>query len=359
MEEQINLEGNDPEKLTLEKKDIEELSEEETPEESEVVTPESPVINKEEEFDFSKLKFSFDLSKANYQLDELQNQLLQFYLHADKKFRRAFSMNYTVSLLKYIRDKAKLHEPVSISVIGAVRSGKSYSSITLCIFHQAQYGRLFTSEYICANVYEFLEKVQKMPKEKLVDHIFLVDEMKQSVFSVGSTAKKMKVSDIANIIAINNISTIYLTPHKWAAAEASDYGLRLFGRCFETKTCRMMLYNLQEGGKGGTLPLGNVYLPIFTSFLPQSYAKELEDAYLKRKNQWVDAERRGEGDVLSLLKRKAAEQFLKDDQFRGIKKKAQRFVYIQQRLGSEYTHGECEQILEIADMLKEGISFSS
>ena len=40
-------------------------------------------------YDFKNLKFECDLSKANYQLDILQEKLLQFYLRADTKFRKS------------------------------------------------------------------------------------------------------------------------------------------------------------------------------------------------------------------------------------------------------------------------------
>jgi len=306
-------------------------------------------------FDFSKLKFSFDLSKADYQLDRLQNQLLQFYLRADRRFRRAFSTNYTADFLGYIKDKAKLREPVHLSCMSPVRTGKTYTMMTTCIYHQAQYNRLFSSEYICANAFEFLEKIKSMPQEKLVDRIFLVDEQKQTIFSVGSTAKKMKIEDVNNIIAINNISTIMINPTKWANPDTSAYGLRVFGRCFETKTCRMMLYNLQEKGRGGELPLGCIYLPIFTAFLPEKEGKQLEKEYLKRKHEWVTNEQRGTADVLYEIKRKSAYQFMRDKQYLSLKKKAEKIVYIGQKLGSEWTTGEKEEIYQITKLLEQGI----
>lgn len=306
-------------------------------------------------FDFSKLKFGFDLNKASYQLDELQNQLLQFYIRGDSRFRKAFYMNYTESFIKYLKSSTRLQEPVHISITGKTRSGKSYSATTLCLLHQAQFHRLFNSEYICANAYEFLEKLKSMPEDKLLNSIFLIDEQKQAVFGIGSMARKIKLEDVQNIIAINNISTVMLNPKSWANKDA-DYGLRTFGRCFETKTVRMMLYNLQEKGRGGELPMGNIYMPIFTHFLPQPYAKELEDKYLEKKKRWVKAEMRGDGsDVLESLKKKTALNFLHDSKYMQLKSKRDRLNYITLRLGSEWTTGEKDQIEGYTKLFKNGI----
>ncbi len=299
------------------------------------------------------IKFSLDLSKANYQIDALQNRLLEFYLRADRNFRRAFSINYTNDFITFIKDKVKLREPIHISVIGATRSGKSYTMITVCYLIMALYDKRFTMDYICGNAYEFIEKLKVMPEEDLMDSVFLIDEEKMTVFGVGSIAKKMKIADVQNIIAINNISTIMLNPSSWANKEAT-YGLRTFGRCFETKTVRMMLYNLSEKGKGGEMPMGMIYLPIFTEVLKKDYADKLEKEYLAKKNAWVKQEMRGEGDVLAEIKKTSAKGFIKDDNFLDLKSKGLRITYINQKMGSEWTKTEIEEIESITRLLRQG-----
>jgi hypothetical protein len=307
------------------------------------------------EFDVSKLKFEFDLNKCEFKLDRLQERLLQFYLRADTRFRRAFSQNFTNDFLNFIKDKTKLNEPLHISMMGNIRAGKSYSAITICAFHQACYGRKFLIDNICANAFEFLEKLRTMPQEKLKDRIFLIDEEKQTIFGIGSTAKKMKLTDVANIIAINNISTISINPTKWVNPESCMYGLRVWGRDFNYKIVRCMLYNLQERGKGGELPQGNVYLPIFTAFLPKDYAEPLEKEYLNKKNEWVMQEQRAETDVLYEIKKKSAENFCRDSKFLEINKKDEKLAYIGFRLGSEWTHTEILEIYQITKLLQQGI----
>lgn len=307
----------------------------------------------EPEFDVRSLKFSFNLKEAKYELDDLQNKLLEFYIRADNRFRRAFNNNYTNDFLSYIKSKTRLHEPVHLSVMGQVRSGKSFSSITICIYHQACYGRKFSVDYICANAMEFLEKIKSMPQELLKDRIFLIDEEKTNIMGYGSYSKKLKLQDVANIVAINNISTISLNPIKWANEEAS-YGLRVFGRDFKTKTCRMMLYNLTEGSKGNSLPLGNIYLPIFTAFAPKDYADELEKAYMDKKMAWVEKEQRSNNDTLAVLRKNLADNFMRDKKYLEVKGKEAKISYISYKLGSEFTTGEIKDIFELTKLMEKG-----
>ncbi len=298
-------------------------------------------------------EFTFNLKECDYQIDTLQNRLLEFYLRADRRFRHAFNLNFTNDFIQFLKDKARLREPTHLAIMGNTRSGKSYIGTTIAIMQMAFYGKKFDVDYICSNSYEFLEKLQSTPSEKLRNSVFICDEEKNP-FGVGSLAKKVKLQDVQNIIAINNISTINITPTRWSGGDNLNYGLRTFGRCFNTKTCRLMLYNLMEKGKGGELPLGNVYLPIFTAILPKAEADTLEQAYLKKKMKWVEAEQRGEGDVLADLKRKTAKAFSKDKNFLGLKSKRERITYITQVLGSEWTKSEIDEIESITKLLSSG-----
>lgn len=308
---------------------------------------------KKEEFNVKDLHFEFDLSKSNYEIDVLQNRLLQVYLRADPKFRRAFSTNYTSDFFQFLKDKARLREPVHISVMGATRGGKSYTSISIATFLMACFGKIFTIDYICGNSVEFLEKLKKMPQEQLRDSCFLIDEEK-TMYGYGSIAKKMNLQDVNSIIAINNISTINLNPLSWNQGKSSNYGIRLFGRCFSTFTTRSMLYDLQVGGRQSESPMGNLYIPIFTHFIPQPYASQLEKEYLSKKNEWVMEEQRGNSDVLSELRRKSAESFVRDKMFLKITKKKEQLSYIINKLGSSWTSKECEDILTLTSLLKQG-----
>ena len=75
-----------------------------------------------DKFELKNLKFQFNLADAEYELDALQEKLLQTYIRVDPRFRRAFYTNFTQEFLQYVRDKVKLGEPLSISTMGIVRT---------------------------------------------------------------------------------------------------------------------------------------------------------------------------------------------------------------------------------------------
>jgi len=310
--------------------------------------------NDPEYFDPKTLKFSFDLGETDYKLDRLQEKFLQFYLRADPKFRRAFMSNYTADFLGYIRDKAQLFEPIHLSIMGSVRSGKSSIALTLASYHQAIYNKKMSADYICGQASEFVELLKEYPPEKLTNRCFVIDEEKGN-FNIGSMARKQKMQDIQNIIAVENISTISLCPTKFQNAESSAYGIRIFGRDFVTKTCRMMLYNLQESAK--LIPVGNLYLPIFNVFLPKDYAEKLNNDYLKKKMNWVKKERMGEGNSLVMIRKKTAEHFIKDSQYKALKTHDEKVTYLQFKLGNDWTNGEIESIFQLTKLLEKGIKF--
>ena len=119
-----------------------------------------------------------------------------------------------------------------------------------------------------------------------------------------------------------------------------------------------MIYNLAEsGGARMGLPLGMVYIPIFTFLLPENFAKILEKQYLERKKEWVGNEMRGLGDVIGLIHKKTAQSFMRDEQFLGLKKKNERKIYIQQVCGSEWSSSEIEAVLQLTNMLRNGVNF--
>lgn len=305
-----------------------------------------------EYFDPKTLKFSFNLGEADYKLDRLQEKFLQFYLRSDRKFLRAFNSNYTSDFLGYIRDKAELHEPVALSILGSVRSGKSSIALTLASYHQAIYNKKMSADYVCGQASDFVEALKEYPPEKLFNRCFVIDEEK-GFFNIGSLARKQKMKDIQNIIAVQNISTISLCPTKFQNAESSAYGIRIFGRCFKSKTCRMMLYNLQESAK--LIPVGNLYLPIFNAFLPKDYAEKLNADYLKKKLSWVNSERMGDGNSLAMIRKKTADHFVKDSQYLNLKTHDERITYLRFKLGNDWTNSELEDVFQITKLLIKGI----
>lgn len=301
-----------------------------------------------------------------FELDAIQNELVQYYVRNDIRFRKAFFTDFTPQFLRLLVDKAKLNEPNFFSVSGNVRSGKSYSSVTIAILNSALYQKLFSVDYICANKMEFLEKIKDMPEEMTRNSTFLIDEDKSGVFGQGSFAKKMGLQDVQNIVAKYNISTLNLCPTRFSNPDA-HYGLKSFGKAvFKNQPVlengkpnyvgitRFMLYNLQEGSKGGVLPMGMIYIPIFTKLFPKEYAQKLEDDYIQKKDAWIMGEIKGETDILAEMRVKIAKKFAKDKGCMELKKK-ERFTYISTVLGSGYTNGEIQEIVNLTSLIEKGI----
>lgn len=302
-----------------------------------------------------------DISQALFELDALQGELINRYLRQDRNFLRAFHTNYTSLFFQFIKDKVRLNEPFGISIMGQPRSGKSVSAITIAGLAMESRGRIMDTKHIVSDSYKFMEAL----KDENITHFgdcFVVDESKQAVFGTGSTAKKVKLLDIQNIIAVNNISTLWLRPDGWAA-ETSMYGLRAFGRsqfCKDGKLLpmrinRFMLYNLQESSAGGSLPLGMVYLPHFADILKNG--KQLWKDYTIKKQDWVDAEQKGQGDTLIESMFKVAEKISKFSKFVQLKGNAQKKTFIITALGSETPKGEIDQIFNIIKLIDQGFSY--
>lgn len=305
------------------------------------------------EFKFKNgLHYSYDLKNAHFQIDVLQEEMLNFYLMNDSSFRKAFQKDFTSLFWQYIYDKTKLNEPIHLSLQGFVRSSKSFSCISICSVHQAFYSRDFDVEYICGNSQEFLEKLKKFPKEKLMNRMFQIDEDKSAMYGYGSIARKQKFLDVQNIIAINNISTASLCPTQFSNDKTSYYGLRAFGRDFTQKINRFMLYFLQGGGEGKLKPMGCIYIPPFDFFLEKKKAENLKKKYLAMKNEWVDNERSGQGDILAEIRKKTAESFLRDKTIAQLTKKSEIIEYIIFKLGSEWTKSECNSVYNLYNLMR-------
>lgn len=319
-------------------------------------------------FKLSELSFSFDLNNTIFEIDAIQDQILQYYLQTDMKFRRAYNVDFTMPFFKMISDKARLKQPVSLSCSGSVRGGKSSSMITVCMIHMALYGKIFTPDYICGNAIEYLEKLKDMPEEMTRNSIFQIDEEKQGIFSLGSVSKKMKLADVQNITAKYNVSTIMICPNKVANSSA-DYSLRCFGKgvykdnptlpdgtpnYVKPNITKFMVYNLQGGDRTNAFPLGMLYIPNFMDIFPKDYVVPFNEAYLKTKESWILNELKGTDDVLSEMRLKLAQNFAKDEKCMSLKKK-ERFSYISVCLGSGYTQSEINDIVNLTSLIEKGV----
>lgn len=298
-----------------------------------------------------KLDFSYSLKDANFEMDALQQEMLNFYIRADPKFRMAFYQDFTQQFFQYIKDKARLREPVYLSITGAVRGGKSYCAISLSWIMNYLQGRIMDMRYITANNIEYLETIKDMSEEDLKNSTFVQDEQRD-YYGVGSVAKRTKMQDVQNIIAKFNISNISICPTK--ITENSHYALKIFGRDFKQGVNRFMLYNLQAGEGSSHRPLSMIYLPIFTKLLPKEIHVPLEEAYNKKKDEWILRETRGEGNALMTIKKRTAEIISKDQKYLSIKKKDERLAFLSMKLGNEWTSGEVKEVFNLINLILAG-----
>jgi len=317
-------------------------------------------------FNLEDLQFDLDLNNIEFEIDAIQNEILQFYIQTDLRFRRAFYTNFTPQFFRMLRDQARLKHPVYLSCSGAVRSGKSEGMITVCVIHSALNNKIFSVDYICGNSLEYLEKVKEMPEEMTKDSIFLIDESKNAVFSVGSFAKRMKLQDVANITAKFNISNIMVCPTKVANVDA-NYSLRSFGKGVHKDKptnpdgsfnyvgiTRYMLYNLQGGDRVNGHPLGMIYIPQFTKLFPKDFADKLNADYQAKKDAWIQGEMKSDENVLTEMRIKIAKNFFHNEKCMELKKK-ERMTFIQLSLGGDYSRGEIEDIVNITCLLDKGV----
>lgn len=292
-----------------------------------------------------------DVRNAVFEVDELQDELIKNYLIVDKVFKKAYYTDLTPKFFNYLKKKCRLNEPVSLSIMGIVRGGKSSAAISLASYLAKERGVKFTIRNIVADEFEYIESLKN--ENTVQGDVFVIDESKQTVYGVGSVAKRMKILDIQNIIAMKAISSIWIRPDRFSF-EGAQYGLRAFGKASNVspRLVRFMLYNLQESRDG--TPIGMVYIPIFNDVDWIDDVDKLNNDYINRKSAWVHQEQMGERDVLYKIKKQKIIEFYNDVKYQNIKRKKDKEIYVRMKLGSEFTVSEIREICQAADMLLRG-----
>jgi hypothetical protein len=290
------------------------------------------------------------LKKAYFETDNLQEIFIYNSMRENRKFLRTIHTNFTPNFVEYLVRKTQLNEVMGVGVKGQVRGGKSTFALSIACFLSALRGRKFDINSVCASEFEFLEKV----KTAEFGQIFLIDESKLGVFGVGSVAKRMKLKDLANIIAIKNISTIYCSPREFNS-ENADYGFHILGRARTSKPrmIRALMYNLAERGVGTYVPYGLVSLPIFKDIF--DYGDELDEAYHEKKLEWVEQEQKSEGSIMRDIQLNMAKELLKHPEIVRATKRKERFILAMGFLPDDYTSQEKEIIIQMTFMLESSL----
>lgn len=290
-----------------------------------------------------------DIQKAVFETDALMEESIMRYMRDDSKFLRMYNTNLTPLFFKYVDDKVRLREPVSIGIKGFTRSGKSTIGITIACRISELNGKKFSINNICANEFDFLEKIKKAKD----NDVFVVDEAKESVFGIGSLAKRMKIEDVQNIIAKLNISTIWITPRKFNDTN-SDYGLRTLGRArnIKPRLNKALIYNLAEGTKGQIIPFGYVVIPTFMDVY--DYGEKLDKQYQEKKDEWIQKEKESEVNFMYQIQKTKAEELLKNNKFTTVKKFKDKVIIAKSLLPSEFTKQEVDEIVRMSQLIQEG-----
>ena len=349
---------------------------------------------------------------AHFIQDPLQDELTQENIRKDDRFKRAYYTNYTGHFLNSLEFSIMRREPVSISIMGRTRSGKSTSAMTIqkkiqdfnilrikqeldsmkfdmevlkrqgrinwlinevlnteilkndktnsaffkakdYVYQEAVKKRQISIKNICAHEFEYGNRLKKGD----FDTCYQIDEAKTGTYGLGAVAKRSKLVDIQNIIAVNNISSIWLRPDTWATGNA-HYGLMSFGKAendkqgnpLKTRINRFMLYNLQES-KSVNFPLGMVYIPLIWDILPKEESDRLNREYLSKKLDWVKLEQISEEDVFNSDRFKLAYELSKDETFKSIKGFKNKLPYVRTQCTSSTTNNEIDDIMRLANQI--------
>ncbi len=295
-------------------------------------------------------KIKLDINNANFVSDALQEEAIFSNLRKNPEFLQAFNTDLTKLFYQFIEDKQKLNEPVTLSLKGSVRSGKSTIAITIACKIAELNNKEFSVKNVCSDEYDFLSKV----KDSEDNDVFVIDESKESVFGVGSMAKRMKIHDIQNIIAKKNISTLWITPRRFNDTN-SDYGLQTIGRARNVKPNlgKLLLFNLMEGRGIFTPPFGFVILPIYKDVY--SYGQKLSDEYEALKDAWIEKEKESDTNIMYEIQKKRAIELNENPKYVSLEKIKDKSVYAKSVLPSEFTKVEIDEIVRLSKLIAEGV----
>jgi len=227
-----------------------------------------------------------------YSVDKIQDERIKDRMSKNPEYARIMSINNSKLFFEWIMEKLRLKENIIIEIKGYTRSGKSSVGITIAKLISYLTGKEFTQYQICRNESEYQQKIKLWSKlRKTFNTVWVVDEQKETHVGVGSYAEMTLQEDINNIVAIENIHTIWIHPPHFVGRN-SLVGLETYGRNFEHRITRCIMYDLHENKKVG-IPMGLVFIPIFRD-------KSFEEKYVEKKWEQVDGLLQGE-DISGLV----------------------------------------------------------
>jgi hypothetical protein len=243
-------------------------------------------MDKDLKFEPPKSFIQVNPATIKYEVDPIQDKRIKDKMSKNPEYARIMSVNESKLFYEWILKKIQLKENILIEIKGYPRSGKSITAITLAKLISQIVGKKFIQHQICKNESEYYQKLRIWNKlGKSFNSAWVVDEQVETHVSVGAYSEMSMIEDLNNIIAIECVHTIWVHPPHFVGRNAL-VGLETFGRNFEHKITRCIMYDLHENKKTG-IPMGLVYIPIFRD-------KSFEEDYIEKKWDQVDGLIKGE-----------------------------------------------------------------
>ena len=181
----------------------------------------------------------FEHKNIKFIVDEFEQLLLNDVYANDIETMKKLKRNVSDMFRRWIENKISKKENISISIKGQTRSGKSLLGLSVVDEVLINYdGKYFdTPKIVMGN--------QKEYRAKLFDadfgDVFQIDENAFANVGLGSDTEIQQLKDIQNIIAKQNIHTIYITPRTFLDVN-SELGLSTWGKDSANWLSRVLVY---------------------------------------------------------------------------------------------------------------------
>lgn len=191
---------------------------------------------KEDVEEFLKIK------KPNFKTDHFEEMIMQDLFQSDDSIKVKLHRDLSKDIDDWIKSKLEKKENVSLNIKGSTRSGKSLVGLKIARNITKFYNKPFDTEYItCANQKEFRQKLQNAN----FGDVFVIDENVFSDVGIGTGTERQQLKDIQNIVAKQNIHTIYITPRHFLPTGA-EIGLAYWGKDSKNWLSRFLVYHLKS-----------------------------------------------------------------------------------------------------------------
>lgn len=180
---------------------------------------------------------------SNFKVDDFEEVIMQDLMRSDDNIKEKLNRDMTKKFTEWLHKKLEKKENISVSIMGSTRSGKSLAGLRIQDVIYDFYNKGFDTDKItCANQKEFRQKLQNAD----FGDGYLIDEESKANAGEGSMTEELQLKDVQNIIAKENIHTVYITPRQFTDSN-SELGLKYWGKDTDNWTTRFLLYSLKGG----------------------------------------------------------------------------------------------------------------